>query len=101
MKRLVILGLTLIGAACASGRLACRVEGNPYPSYGVCYVEQDLLTLGPFVLSAGVEARSPDRLTPYLLLGWFERKWWATLELARSLTGQEAWRWSVAGGYRW
>ncbi|RTI15308.1 MULTISPECIES: hypothetical protein [Thermus] len=85
----------LIGAASSSlaaGRAACRLD---YPWRAACYAEEEVMRLGPLGVVAGLEARYPEGLFPYVGVLFQDEGVWAALLVGvnfYSLSVGFAWR---------
>jgi len=92
------LMLLVLASASAGGRAACRAEFG-LEARLTCYAEEVVWRVGLFEIALGLEYRTPDLITPYTALAYYDSTWWAVLEVGRGFSG--AWRWAIGVGVRW
>ena len=97
---LILTVLAVASPALAEGKAVCRAEFG-LETRLVCFAEQTVWSLGNLEVSAGAEYRTPNLITPYTFVGWFERDWWVGVEVAKGPVGQQAFGVSVSFGVRW
>lgn len=83
MKRLLLLGILLLGlnlgGNALAGQAACRFE---YPVAVTCFGEETVFSLYNFEIATGAELsyRGGVTLTPYTAFAWYDTDWFAVLE---------------------
>jgi hypothetical protein len=101
VRRPLVLLLTILALTLGGSALAAEPEGNggvPLAGYSVtcsatlrgagCFLEKPVIVFGPLEVAIGFDARASwaaserSYAAPYAILGWYEPRWAAWLEIA-------------------